>query len=92
MPKLLATVGALIICAGMDLLWQSRSQVRYWVETFVKHVSALWRRPLPARVLASGAAFLKCPGALQVALGLSFALFLGPLLLVLSLTLLLFPQ
>lgn len=92
MPKLLATVGALIICAGMDLLWQSRAQVRYWVETFLKHISALWQRPWPARILTSGAAFLKRQGALQVALGLSFVLLLGPLLLVLSLTLLLYPR
>jgi|HubBroStandDraft_6_1064221.scaffolds.fasta_scaffold2471503_1 hypothetical protein len=92
MPKLLATVGGLIMCAGIDLLWQSRSQFGYWVETFLKYVSMLGQRPLPARVLASGAAFLKRQGALQVALGLSFVLFVGPLLLVLSLTLMLYPQ
>ena len=27
MPKLIATVGGLIICAGIDLLWQSRHQI-----------------------------------------------------------------
>ncbi len=92
MPKLIAIVGGLVICAGIDLLWQSRLQIRYWVETYLKFFAALWRRQLPARVLASGAMFLKRQGAVQVLLGLSFVLFLGPLLLALSLTLMLYPQ
>jgi hypothetical protein len=92
MPKLIAIIGGLIICAGIDLLWQSRFQIRYWVETYLKFLAALWRRQLPARVLTSSATFLKRQGAVQVLLGLSFVLFLGPLLLVVSLTLMLYPQ
>ena len=79
MPKLIAIVGGLIICAGIDLLWQSRMQIRYWVETYLKFLGALWRRQLPARMLASSATILRRQGSVQVLLGLSFALFLGPL-------------
>lgn len=92
MPKLIAIVGGLVICAGIDLLWQSRAQIRYWVETYRRFLGALWRHQLPARVLASSAAYLRRQGSVQVLLGLSFALLLGPLLLVLSLTLMFYPQ
>lgn len=92
MPKLIATVGVLVMCAGIDLLWQSRLQIRYWVETYARLISALWRRQFPARMLASGATFLRRQGALQVLLGLSFTLVLGPLLLVVSLTMMFYPQ
>jgi hypothetical protein len=92
MPKLIATVGGLIICAGIDLLWQSRLQVRYWVETYVKFLSALWQRQPRIRTLASATTFLPRSGSLQVLLGLGLAFLLGPLLLVVSLTLILYPQ
>jgi hypothetical protein len=92
MPKLIATVGGLIICAGLDLLWQSRLQVRYWVETYVKFLSDLWRRQSGLRHVASVTTLLPRPGSLQVLLGLGFVLFLGPLLLVVSLTLIFYPQ
>lgn len=90
MAKLIATVGGLIICAGIDLLWQSRLQIRYWVETYVKFLSALWRRQLPG--LSSGTSLLPRPGSMQVLLGLGFVLFLGPALLLVSLTLVLYPR
>ena len=92
MPKLIATVGGLIICAGLDLLWQSRLQVRYWVETYLKFLSDVWRRRSQLRHLASMTTLLPRPASLQVLLGLGFVLFLGPLLLVVSLTLIFYPQ
>jgi hypothetical protein len=91
MPKLLAIVGGLIICAGVDLLWQSRWQVRYWFEVYLNFFTALWRRQLPTRALLSTRAFFKRQAALPVLLGLGFVFFLGPLLLVVSLTLMLTP-
>lgn len=92
MPKLIATVGGLIICAGIDLLWQSRQQMHYWLETFAKFLSALGPGQLPARILASSADFLRRQAAVQILLGLGFTFVLGPLLLAVSLTLLFYPQ
>ncbi len=92
MAKLIAIVGGLVICLGIDLLWQSRNQIRYWVETFAHFLSALWQRQLPARVFSSASEFLRRQGAVQVLLGLSFALVIGPVLLVVSLTLMLYRQ
>jgi hypothetical protein len=92
MPKLIATVGGLIICAGIDLLWQSRHQIHFWLETFANFLSALRRRQLPARILSSGAHFLRRQAALRILLGLGLTFVLGPLFLVVSLTLLFHPQ
>jgi hypothetical protein len=92
MPKLIAIIGGLTICAGIDLLWQSRLQIRYWVETYLGFFGALRRRQLSPRVAASGATFMKRRGSVQVLLGLGFVLFLGPLLLVLGLSLVLYRQ
>ena len=92
MPKLIAIVGGLVICAGVDLLWQSRLQVRYWVETYARFLSRLWRRQSRLQLLRSAADFLPRQASLQVLLGLGFAFFLGPLLLMVSLTLIYHPH
>jgi hypothetical protein len=92
MAKLFATVGALIICAGVDLLWQSRLQVQYWIETYAKYLSAMWRRQHPIQWFASGSGLVPRPGSMQVLLGLGFVLLLGPALLLVSLTLVFYPQ
>jgi hypothetical protein len=92
MPKLIAVVGALIICAGIDLLWQSYAQIQYWFQAYRAFFGALWSRQLPARLLVSAKSFLKNQAAVQVLLGLGFVFLLGPLLLVVSLTLLLHPR
>lgn len=92
MAKLLATVGGLVICAGVDLLWQSRLQVQYWLETYAKVLSAMWRRQLRTQWSASASNLLPRPGSMQVLLGLGFVLVLGPALLLVSLTLVFYPQ
>lgn len=89
MAKLIATVGGLIICAGLDLLWQSRLQIRYWVETYVQFLSAMWRRQISVRMPPSAAMLVPRPGSMQVLLGLGFSLFLGPALLLVGLALVL---
>jgi hypothetical protein len=92
MPKLIAVVGALVICAGIDLLLQSYAQIQYWLEAFVVFLRSMWNRPVPARILMSAKSFVKNQAAVQVLLGLGFVFVLGPLLLVVSLTLLLHPR
>ena len=92
MPKLIAVVGALIICAGIDLLWQSYAQIQYWVLAYLAFFGTIRSRPLPSRILVSAKGFLKNQAAVQVLLGLGFVFLLGPLLLVVSLTLMLRPR
>jgi hypothetical protein len=92
MHKLIAVVGGLIICAGIDLLWQSRSEIRYWLDAYKKFFVALWRRQLPSLSLLSVEALLKRQAAVPVLLGFGFALILGPLFLAVSLTLMLYPR
>jgi hypothetical protein len=92
MPKLIAVVGALVICAGIDLLLQSYAQIQYWLEAFVVSLGSMWNRPVPACILTSAKSFVKNQAAVQVLLGLGFVFLLGPLLLVVSLTLLLHPR
>jgi len=92
MPKLIAVVGALIICAGIDLLWQSYRQIQYWVLAYLSFLGAIKSRTLPSRILVSAKGFLKNQAAVQVLLGLGFVFLLGPLLLVVSLTLMLRPR
>jgi hypothetical protein len=89
MPKLIAVVGALVICAGIDLLWQSHTQIQYWFDAYLAFFTAIWSRQLPAKLLVSAQKFAKNQAAVQVLLGLGLVFVLGPLLLFVSLTLIL---
>jgi hypothetical protein len=92
MPKLMAVVGGLIICAGIDLLWQSRNQIRFWLEAYAKFFLGIWRRPSALRGIASVEALLNRRASVEVLLGLGLALVVGPVMLAVSLTLLLYPR
>jgi hypothetical protein len=87
--KLFGVIGVLVICAGLDLLWQSRNEIKFWAAAYLNVFRAALRnqgsslRQLPSAICAE-----KRHGALRVLLGMSFAFLLGPMLLVLSLTLL----
>jgi hypothetical protein len=93
MPKLLGIIGILVICAGLDLLWQSRHEIKFWMIAYVNVFRAMLRHqesPLDAIPAAMPAE--KRHGAVRVLLGMGFAFFLGPILLALSVTLMLFPH
>jgi len=92
MPKLMAVVGGLIICAGLDLLWQSRNQIRFWLEAYTKFFLETWRRPAALRGVASMEEFLHRRASVEVILGFGLALIVGPLMLAVSLTFLLYPR
>jgi hypothetical protein len=92
MPKLIAVVGGLVICAGIDLLSQSYNQMRYWCEAWVAFARTAWRKQTPDRLFVSLRSFLQTQAAVQVLLGLGFAFVLGPFLLFVSLTLILQTQ
>lgn len=93
MAKLLGIVGLLVICAGLDLLWQSRHEIKFWIAAYLKVFRALLRHQRePFRSLPIAATAEKRQGALRVLLGMGFAFFLGPILVVLGVTLMLYPK
>jgi len=90
MPKLLGIIGVLVVCAGLDLLWQSRRELGFWSAAFLNVFrSALRQQGAPVRPLPAAIAAGKHHGAVRVLLGAGFAFLLGPLLIAASLTLLL---
>lgn len=93
MPKLLGIVGILIICAGFDLLWQSRREIKFWLAAYLKVFRAMLRQQDPPfRSLPRAVSAEKRHGAVRVLLGMGFAFFLGPILIALGVTLMLYPR
>jgi len=90
MPKLIAVIGFLVMSAGLDLLWQSRRDIRYWLEELAKVFRAMLQREKPPQIFAPKEASAKRNRAVQVLLGMGFAFVLGPILLAVSLTLMLY--
>ena len=41
MPKLLGIIGLLVICAGIDLLWHSRQEIKFWIIAYLAFFRAL---------------------------------------------------
>jgi hypothetical protein len=92
-PKLLGIVGFLVICAGLDLLWQSRSEISFWLAAYLRVFrSALRQQGTSLRGLPSAIAPEKRHGAVRVLLGMSFTFFVGPILIAIGVTLLLLPK
>ena len=50
MPKLIAVIGFLVMSAGLDLLWQSRWDIRYWLEALAKVFRAMLEREKPPQI------------------------------------------
>lgn len=90
MPRLLGIVGALVICAGADLLWQSRHEIRFWIAAYTKVFRAMLRREEPLRAFPAKEIAEKRHGAIRFLLGMGFAFVLGPMLIALGLTLMLY--
>ena len=93
MPKLLGIIGVLVVCAGLDLLWQSRHEIRFWLAAYFRVFRSMLRqqgpspRSLPATISAE-----KRQGAVRVLLGMSFVFLFGPILIAIGVTLMLFPK
>jgi len=91
MPKLLGIIGILVTCAGFDLLWQSRHEIKFWMVAYVNVFRAMLRHQESSlEAMPAGLTAEKRHGAVRVLLGMGFAFVLGPILLALSVTLLLF--
>lgn len=89
MPKLLGIVGALVICAGLDLLWQVRRELRFWLSAYMTALREMLRFEEPLRFVPIRELAHKRQSAVQFLLGMGFALVLGPLLIAVGVTLML---
>lgn len=87
MAKLLGIIGALVICAGLDLLWQARYELRFWFSAYLNVLREIVSSGKPERSLAIREAIKRRQSALQFLLGLGFALVLGPVLIAVGVTL-----
>jgi len=87
MSKLLGIIGALVVCAGLDLLFQCRHEIRFWITAYLKVLRAMLRQEEPLRVFPSKEAVERRNGAVRFLLGMGFAFLLGPILIAVSLTL-----
>ena len=90
MPKLVSIVGFIVMCAGIDLLWQSRMDIRYWFAAYRSVIKELWRRRDLSRLVATAR---KRQGAGSVLLGMSLVFLIGPVMILTGVALmLLFPK
>lgn len=80
MWKLVGVIGLIVMCAGIDLLWQSRREARFWSTTFVRIFRALLAHQRPQTVSVADSRG-------RHAVRVSLALVLGPILLALGATL-----
>jgi len=86
-PKLVSIVGFIVMCAGIDLLWQSRMDIRYWFAAYRSILRELWRMRDVSRLVAAAR---KRQGAVGVLLGMSFVFLVGPMLILTGVALMLF--
>jgi hypothetical protein len=91
-PRLLGMIGLLVVCAGVHLLWQSRHDVAYWIAAFFRMFRTQLREAPPSRadLLAHESPAARREGTLRLLLGAGLLFFLGPLLIALGLTLMLY--
>lgn len=87
MPKLLGVIGLIVICAGIDLLWQSRREMWFWLAAYAKAFRAMLWRQDPARVFPWPETAAKRQRAVGVLLGMGLAFVLGPILIAVGVTL-----
>jgi hypothetical protein len=85
-PKLVSIVGFIVMCAGIDLLWQSRMDIRYWFAAYRSIWRELWRRRDVSRLVAAAR---KRHGAAGVLLGMSLVFLIGPVLILTGVALML---
>jgi hypothetical protein len=89
MWKLIGVIGLIVMCAGIDLLWQSRREVAFWIAAFIATFRALLREQEPRTVIPPDS---RPHGrhAARLFVGASLALIVGPILLALGVTLMVF--
>jgi hypothetical protein len=89
-PKLVSIIGFIVMCAGIDLLWQSRMNIRYWFAAYRSVMRELLRRRDLSRLVEAAR---RRQGAVSVLLGMSLVFLVGPVLILTGVALmLLFPN
>jgi hypothetical protein len=79
LARILGIVAFLILCAGVDLLGCSRDDVRFWLAAYGRTFRAmLCEQPMCS--FSTQEAAHKHHGGLRLFLGMTFAFFLGPIL------------
>jgi hypothetical protein len=87
-PELIGLIGTIVAFAGIHLLWQSRKELVYWIETYLKLFRASLQQPgtpLPRAAVAMNRH--QREHTLRLLLGCGLLFLLGPALIVLGLTL-----
>ncbi|HEX5422030.1 MAG TPA: hypothetical protein VFW94_00655 [Candidatus Acidoferrales bacterium] len=84
MPTLLGLIGVLVVCAGLDLLWQLRREFRFWDLNIFR---AMLGFGIPERDLPIEEIPRRRQTALQLLLGMGFAVVIGPALIAIGVTL-----
>lgn len=90
-PPLLAIVGVLIFCAGLDLLWQSRSEAAFWIASYMRVFRSILRGQESPMPFDPESAPTKSHKTVAMLLGMGLAV-AGPVLIAVSLTLILYPK
>jgi hypothetical protein len=98
LATLIGVIGFLLSCAGMDLLWQSREDLLYWLSSYLKIFRSTLKTPQvsPREVWIARKNFPPLPKTqshrtLAMVLGVGLA-FVGPLLIIVSLVISLYPK
>jgi len=87
MAKLIGIIGFIVICAGADLLWQCRAEIRFWLAAYVRVFCAMLEKKQSADPVRLPGIPGHRHGAVRFLLGVGCAFLLGPLLLALGVTL-----
>lgn len=87
MAKLLGIIGALVVCAGLDLLWQSRHEIRFLSSAYFRILRSVFRFQDPSRLFIFREIAQRRHSAVRFLLGMGFAFVLGPILIALGVTL-----
>ena len=97
MANLIGVIGFLLFCAGVDLLWQSRNDLVFWLSSYLKIFrSTLKGSPASARDnwrhhTAATLPKVKPHRTVAMVLGVGLT-FVGPVLMMVSLAILLYPK
>lgn len=82
----LALVGILVVLAGFHLLWQSRREILFWLETYLKIFRAALNQPRHEFQAPKLSRFgVGREHVLRLLLGLSLMVVVGPVLIFLGL-------
>lgn len=85
MPTLFGIIGVLVTCAGLDLLWQTRAEIQFWLGAYIKMFRAMLRSRGSAEGIFPGHdAAHKHRGAVRFLLGIAFTFVFGPALIIIG--------